>query len=562
MRTEQYLFIDFDSTFISSETLDELAKITLADHPKREIITQKIAEITRLGMEGKLPFNKSLEKRMRLLSPKKHHIDRLTKVLKTQITASVRRNKMFFRQNAGRIYIISGGFKEIIAPIVQEYGIAENHILANNFVYDRKGEISGYDSKNPLAQKNGKVKAARRLKLSGDITVIGDGYTDYQMKALGVANRFVALTENVFRESVATKADEVIATFDDFLYEAKNSDTYSYPKAKIQVVLLENIDNLAVKLFEKEGYQVSYYEKSLSEDELGPRLAEAHILGIRSRTYVTPSLLRQAQRLLSIGAYCIGTNQIDLTETSRRGIAAFNAPYSNTRSVVELVIGEILMLIRAIPEKNNEMHRGVWHKSAKGQNEVRGKTIGIVGYGNIGSQLSVIAEALGMQVLFYDKVEKLALGNAKRCRTLVELLKKSDIVTLHIDGSPDNKNFITDRQFRLMKTGVIFLNLSRGFVVDIPSLVKHIKTGKIRGAAVDVFPKEPKGADEPFVSQLQNLPNVILTPHIGGSTLEAQHNIAEFVTGKIIDFINNNNRVLVGNYCRQNCNDLCNACAT
>ena len=537
-----YFLIDFDSTFITGETLDELAKVALAGSPQKDRIAKQIIEITKQGMNGKLSFDKSLEKRFALLAPKKAHLAKLLPQIKKMVSPSIKRSRMFFKKNAPQIYIISGGFREIIAPIVAEYGISGDHILANTFTLDKKGEITGYDTTNPLSKAGGKVAAVKMLGLTGNITAIGDGYTDYELKKLGIANHFVAFTENVLRENVTENADEVVPSFDEYLYN--NHMSSAFPKTKIQAVLLENIDNLAVKLYEKEGYRVSYFEKSLSDDQLQKAISNAHILGIRSRTQITQDVLNGAQRLLTIGAYCIGTNQIDLSGAANNGVAVFNAPYSNTRSVVELVIGEIIILERGATQKSIDMHEGIWNKSAKGQNEVRGKTLGIIGYGNIGSQLSVVAEALGMQVYFYDRVEKLALGNAKRCRTLPELLKKSDVVTVHVDGSPENKNFITEKEFHQMKDGAIFLNLSRGFVVDIAALARNLKQGKLRGAAVDVFPKEPKGKDEPFESELQDIPNVILTPHIGGSTEEAQRNIGEYVTGKIIDFLNTGNTFL------------------
>ncbi|HWA06778.1 MAG TPA: phosphoglycerate dehydrogenase, partial [Ignavibacteria bacterium] len=240
-------------------------------------------------------------------------------------------------------------------------------------------------------------------------------------------------------------------------------------------------------------------------------------------------------------AFCVGTNQIDLNACLRRGVIAFNAPFSNTRSVVELVVGEIILLMRGIFDKSRNLHNGIWDKSSHGSYEVRGKKLGIVGYGKIGSQLSVLAEDMGMEVYYYDVLEKLALGNARKCHSLKELLKKADIVTIHVDGSEQNTNLIGEKEFRQMKEGVIFLNLSRGFVVDIDALVNSINSGKVRGASVDVFPYEPVSNDEKFVSRLQGLPNVVLTPHIGGSTDEAQRDIANFVPRKMIDFINSGN---------------------
>ena len=311
------------------------------------------------------------------------------------------------------------------------------------------------------------------------------------------------------------------------------------PEQKIKVLLLENIHPDAAKQFRENGVDIVNIDRSLKEDELCEKVKDVHVIGIRSKTQVTEKVLDAGKNLLAVGAYCIGTNQIDISACSRRGVAVFNAPYSNTRSVVELALGEIIMLIRGVFDKSTKLHQGVWKKSAAGNYEIRGKRLGIIGYGNIGAQLSVMAEAVGMKVYYYDLEEKLSLGNARKCDTMEELLAKCDIITLHVDGRPENRGLIGENEFNLMKRGVIFLNLSRGFVVDLQSLVQNIHNGKIIGAAVDVFPEEPNQNNERFQTELQQLPNVILTPHIGGSTEEAQRNIADFVTGKIIDFIYN-----------------------
>jgi len=311
------------------------------------------------------------------------------------------------------------------------------------------------------------------------------------------------------------------------------------PEQKIKVLLLENIHPDAAKQFRENGVDIVNIDRSLKEDELCEKVKDVHVIGIRSKTQVTEKVLAAGKNLLAVGAYCIGTNQIDISACSRRGVAVFNAPYSNTRSVVELALGEIIMLIRGVFDKSTKLHQGVWQKSAAGNYEIRGKRLGIIGYGNIGAQLSVMAEAVGMKVYYYDLEEKLSLGNARKCDTMEELLAKCDIITLHVDGRPENRGLIGENEFNLMKRGVIFLNLSRGFVVDLQSLVQNIHNGKIIGAAVDVFPEEPNQNNERFQTELQQLPNVILTPHIGGSTEEAQRNIADFVTGKIIDFIYN-----------------------
>jgi D-3-phosphoglycerate dehydrogenase / 2-oxoglutarate reductase len=322
----------------------------------------------------------------------------------------------------------------------------------------------------------------------------------------------------------------------------------SYPKNKMKVLLLENINIEAINAFKKEGYDVEALKKALSEKELLEKIANVSILGIRSKTEITKKIILNADKLLTVGAFCIGTNQIDVLSASRKGVAVFNAPYSNTRSVVEMVIAEIIALYRNLFDQSSKVHLGIWNKSAEGSHEIRGRTLGIVGYGNIGTQLSVLAESLGMNVLFYDTSDKLSLGNAKKCDSLEELLENSDIVSIHVDGAKKNTNLIGAEQFALMKDGVIFINASRGHIVDIDALVAAIKSGKVAGCAVDVFPYEPKANNESFESPLQGLQNVILTPHIGGSTEESQQNIAEFVSSKLSQFIDSGNTTLSVNF--------------
>lgn len=307
--------------------------------------------------------------------------------------------------------------------------------------------------------------------------------------------------------------------------------------APVRVLLLEQIHPDAVEILSSCGFEVESVDGALDEDELVQRIVGVSLLGIRSKTHVTERVLAAADSLLAIGAFCIGTNQIDLQAASLRGVAVFNAPFSNTRSVVEMAISEIISLTRRLTEKNALMHAGVWDKSAVGAHEVRGRTLGIIGYGNIGTQLSVLAENLGMKVLFFDTADRLALGNAKRCLSMKEVLAESDVVTLHVDGRPANENFFGEDDFATMKPGSLFLNLSRGFVVDYAALRRHIESGHIAGAAVDVFPVEPKRRGDEFVSELRGLPNVILTPHIGGSTEEAQQDIGRFVAGKFRDYV-------------------------
>ncbi|MGO9082629.1 MAG: phosphoglycerate dehydrogenase [Streptosporangiaceae bacterium] len=306
---------------------------------------------------------------------------------------------------------------------------------------------------------------------------------------------------------------------------------------QLRALLLENIHRNAAARLVKDGYQVETASRALSEDELIDAIGGVHLLGIRSATGVTDRVLAAASDLVAIGAFCIGVNQIDLAAASRRGVAVFNAPFSNTRSVVELALAEIIALTRRLTDKNAQMHAGQWDKSADGSHEVRGRSLGIVGYGNIGGQLSVLAESLGMTVFFYDTADKLALGNARSCGSLEELLELCDAVSLHVDGRPGNSGLFGAAEFAAMKPGSLFLNLSRGFVVDHSALREHIESGHLAGAAVDVFPDEPRGRSERFVSELRQLPNVILTPHVGGSTEEAQQDIGEFVAGKLHHYV-------------------------
>jgi len=303
-----------------------------------------------------------------------------------------------------------------------------------------------------------------------------------------------------------------------------------------RALLLENIHPDATARLTKAGYQVTTLPRALGEDELIDQLQGVSLLGIRSQTQVTERVLDAVPGLLAVGAFCIGTNQVDLAAAAARGVAVFNAPFSNTRSVVELAVAEIISLARRLPEKNGSLHQGVWDKSAKGAHEVRGRKLGIVGYGNIGTQLSVIAESLGMSVFFYDIADKLAICNARRCSSLEELLESVETVTLHVDGRPGNRGIFGDEEFARMRPRSLFLNLSRGFVVDHAALRRQVESGHIAGAAIDVFPREPKANGEEFTSELRGLPNVILTPHIGGSTEEAQQDIGEFVSGKLADF--------------------------
>ncbi|WP_367142891.1 phosphoglycerate dehydrogenase [Brevundimonas sp.] len=325
---------------------------------------------------------------------------------------------------------------------------------------------------------------------------------------------------------------------DEFLHAEGLAGRWSYPRGRIRILLLENIHPAAVERLEEAGYTVQSLKGALDEDALIEALRGVHVLGVRSKTQVSARVLDAADRLMAVAAFCIGVNQIDLDAAAARGVAVFNAPYSNTRSVVELAVGLTIALLRDVTDKSAAMHRGVWNKSATGSRELRGKTLGIVGYGAIGSQLSVLAEGLGMRVVFHDLTERLALGNARRMASLDALLAESDVVSLHVDGRLDNTALIDAARLSRMKPGALLLNLSRGHVLDVGALAQAIGSGRIGGAAVDVFPEEPATNADPFDSPLRGLPNVILTPHIGGSTEEAQEAIGVFAAERLLAYLN------------------------
>lgn len=324
---------------------------------------------------------------------------------------------------------------------------------------------------------------------------------------------------------------------------------YSLSKDKIRILLLEGVHKSAVETLESNGYtNIEYLKTSLPEDELIEKVKDVHFIGIRSRTHISEKVVEAASKLVAIGCFCIGTNQVDLAATKARGIPVFNAPFSNTRSVAELVLGQLILLLRRIPEKNALAHRGGWDKSAVGSYEARGKTLGIIGYGHIGTQLSILAEHLGMKVRFFDIEDKLVLGNSEQIKTIDELLAMSDVVSLHVPETPQTKNMIGKAQLAKMKPGAIFINASRGTVVDIDALAEAMASGHIGGAAIDVFPIEPKSNDEEFMSPLRAFDNVILTPHVGGSTQEAQQNIGIEVAGKLAKYSDNGSTLSAVNF--------------
>jgi len=323
----------------------------------------------------------------------------------------------------------------------------------------------------------------------------------------------------------------------------------SLAKEKIKILLLEGLHQSAVETLKRNGYtNIEYVKTSLPEAELIEKIKDVHFVGIRSRTHLTSDVLGAAEKLIAIGCFCIGTNQVDLLDAQKRGIAVFNAPFSNTRSVAELVLGQMIMLLRGIPKRNAMAHRGEWFKSAVGSFEARGKTLGIIGYGHIGTQLGIMAEHIGMNVQFYDIEDKLTLGNTNQVHSLTALLQTSDVISLHVPETAQTKNLIGAAELEVMKQGAILINASRGTVVDIDALAQTLSEDKLAGAAIDVFPVEPKSNDEEFISPLREFDNVILTPHVGGSTQEAQENIGIEVAGKLAKYSDNGSTVSAVNF--------------
>ena len=532
------LIFDFDSTLVRIETLEALADIALDGRADAASIQAEVAALTDRAMSGDLDFGQALRARLALLPLRREHVEMLADRILDEGTPSVRRNLKFFNDHADQIVILSGGFREIIAPIAQRLGVSPDRVLCNDLTYDANGRVTGVDDANPLSQGNGKPEVIRGLGLAGPIVMVGDGWNDAEVKLKGAADRFYAFTEIARRERVVDVADAEARSIDELLHAEGLAGRWSYPRSRIRMLLLENIHPAAVERLEEAGYSVETLKGALDEDDLIERIKGVHVLGIRSKTNVTERVLEAADRLMVVAAFCIGTNQIDLDAAAARGVAVFNAPYSNTRSVVELAIGLTVTLMRDVADKSAAMHQGRWNKSAEGSRELRGKTLGIVGYGAIGSQLSVLAEALGMRVIFHDLSERLALGNARRMRSLDALLAEADVVSLHVDGRKENTNLIGAAQFQAMRPGTLFLNLSRGHVVDIGALAQAIGSGRVGGAALDVFPEEPRTNADPFDSPLRGLKNVILTPHIGGSTEEAQEAIAEFAAERLLGYLN------------------------
>lgn len=507
---QPWFIIDFDSTFTQVEAMEELAAISLKNDPEKEAIIEQIKHLTDLAMDGKMPFNKSLKARIALLSAKKYHLNMLVNKLRKKVSPSFARNKEFFKKYQGRILIVSGGFKEFIAPVVKSFFIDEDCIYANTFIYDKKNNIIGSDEENPLAQEGGKVKLLKQLKLKGQVIAIGDGYTDYQMRESGMAEQFFAFTENIARERVLAKADYIAPSLDEILYKMKLPMALSYPKSRINAVLLGKETFATAPYFKLEGYNVIKRD-SLSNKALAD-LKNASIIVSSLKQEITD--LNNFPKLISLAVWGNNNQQFNANIAQQMAVPIFSSPYANTRSVVELGLGFMFQLSR---QTNTEL---------------RGKKIGIIGYGNAGSLMGVLAQNLGMDVLYFDEKDRAPLGNAIACKSVTDLLKKSNYVV--VLQSKNAGTILAEKELKQMQPNASLINLSYDDSIEVQSALKLVQQKKLFGFAMD-FQQE-----ENYLKLKQNN-QIIATLNQRNNTLETQQNIASFTCEKIIQYINTGN---------------------
>ncbi len=507
---QPWFIIDFDSTFTQVEAMEELAAISLKNDPEKEAIIEQIKHLTDLAMDGKMPFNKSLKARIALLSAKKYHLNMLVNKLRKKVSPSFARNKEFFKKYQGRVLIVSGGFKEFIAPVVKSFFIDEDCIYANTFIYDKKNNIIGSDEENPLAQEGGKVKLLKQLKLKGQVIAIGDGYTDYQMRESGMAEQFFAFTENIARERVLAKADYIAPSLDEILYKMKLPMALSYPKSRINAVLLGKETFAAEPYFKLEGYNVIKRE-TLTNKALTD-LKNASIIVSSLKQEITD--LNNFPKLISLAVWGNNNKQFNASIAQQRAVPIFSSPFANTRSVVELGLGFMFQLSR---QTNTEL---------------RGKKIGIIGYGNAGSLMGVLAQNLGMDVLYFDEKDRAPLGNAIACKSVTDLLKKSNYVVLL--QSKNTGTILAEKELKQMQPNACLINLSYDDSVEVQAALKLVQQKKLFGFAMD-FQQE-----ENYLKLKQNS-QIIATLNQRNNTLETQQNIASFTSEKIIQYINTGN---------------------
>ena len=550
------IIFDFDSTIINAEGIELVIQNALQKIEKKERNDklEQLREITNTVTNGEMPLSEAFHKRFALAEITLADVQSAAKEILETINPTVKETISALQSRGKSIFVFSTSFEQIVKPVAKELGISEENTFANR-IRAQGNQVLGVNEKRPLFMSMGKVYIAEWLKnegrLEGDTAVVGDGFSDLAIRKNNIAQTFVYFSGSNSRPNIQKQADFVVDRFDQLLPLFCSTEELSNESAEAlaiasplekektpQIILLENIHKSAENRFVQSACNTEHHKVSWSEKELCAQAENANILGIRSKTKLTARVISCLPNLWAIGAFCIGTNQIDLTAATNAGLPVFNAPYSNTRSVAELVAGEVIMLMRRVIEKSSAAHLGKWLKGASGCTEIRGKIAGIIGYGHIGSQVSILLENLGMSVIFHDIVDKLPLGNVRRAKDLHDVLARSDVVTLHVPDTPETRGMIGRKEIAMMKDGAFLINASRGRVVDLEALREALVKKHIAGAAVDVFPQEPAEPEAPFYSPLQNMPNVILTPHIGGSTQEAQENIARYVSAKLLRFIN------------------------
>jgi len=551
------IIFDFDSTILNVEGVELILQQALRrlDPKAHSQCMSKLAQITYLADIGETPMADASQQRFEVVPVFKDDVQTAATQVLSVVNPKANETLAALQAAGKRIFIFSTGTDELVRPVTRALRVDDDHVFTNQLIYDGKDKVIGFNENNPLFLSVGKGYLAEQLKINGRLAggtaVVGNGASDLAMRKNGVAKMFVYFSAGQPNEEIRRQADFVIERFDQLLPLFFSENELSNEKMKVLydqqrgvevgtkpvIWLLEAIHEEAIKKFRLQGLEPRSFARALSSQELSADAGDVNVLGIRSQTRLTAKTIQALPHMWVIGAFCIGTNQIDLAAAANAGIPVFYAPYSNTRSVAELVVGEIIMLMRRIPEKSGAAHAGKWLKSAAGCYEIRGKTVGIIGYGHIGSQVSVLLENLGMSVCFHDIVDKLPLGNAQRASGLEELLARSDVVTLHVPDTPETRNLIAASQLKRMRPGSYLINSSRGKVVDLMALRTELDSGRLAGAAVDVFPEEPNQSCDGFVTPLQGAANVIITPHIGGSTQEAQMNIANYVSDKLLRFV-------------------------
>ncbi|MCF8428454.1 MAG: HAD-IB family phosphatase [Bacteroidia bacterium] len=511
MRPTFYIF-DFDSTFTQVEAMEELAEISLANDPEKEVLIEKIKQLTDLAMDGSMPFGKSLKARIALLSAKKYHLNMLVNRLRKRVSTSFIRNKKFFKEEKENIYIVSGGFKEFIEPIVKAYFIEPDHVFANTFVYDKKNNIIGVDEENLLAQENGKVKLLKQLKLQGNVVMIGDGFTDYQVFEAKLAHHFYAYTENVSRQKVVQLAPQVAPSLDEILYKQKLPMSLSYPKSRIKVLLWGEACFMAENHFKEEGYQIQQLSIKANKTSFKEAIKDCQLL------VFTPEarfdwVLNEPNKLLTAGVWGeIPTEKLQ-ANWAEKGIALFGSNYAHTRSIAELALLMMLDLSRNLEE------------------ELQGKKLGIIGYGHSGSLLSVMAEQMGLEVLYYDIDEKPPLGNAKRTKQLSEVLRKSNLVVVVAGMRFDKQLLLGSKEIKQMQNSSILINLSYDERVDELVVMQALKSGKLAGFGMDQL------TSVPILDKWKGL-NVRLTYRKRLATKQTQINISDNLSERLISYVN------------------------